>query len=191
MRFVSSLRRMLSRNSNEAGHLKSLPALPTTAPTGRMSSIGSTGLEHAGNFAALEQTQKKPVGDSKHIDVPVGSTSVRGYLHLPADYVDDKNAVAAAAAALLLSGARGGVAGPSGIYVSIGDKLSSLRNGVPVLRLDYRQPGQNSPCNEDVLSAMNYLETRYSIHKFVLVGWSFGGAPVFTVGGQEKGKRAM
>jgi uncharacterized alpha/beta hydrolase family protein len=30
----------------------------------------------------------------------------------------------------------------------------------------------------DVLTAMSELEESYQIKKFVLVGWSFGGAPV-------------
>jgi dienelactone hydrolase len=37
----------------------------------------------------------------------------------------------------------------------------------------------------DVLAAMSELSTSHQITKFVLVGWSFGGAPVFTVGGQD------
>ncbi|KAJ9604642.1 hypothetical protein H2200_010756 [Cladophialophora chaetospira] len=148
-----------------------------------MSSIESSSLEHTDKFRALKQSQKT-VGKSELVKVPVGSTSVRGYIHLPAGYADNKNAVVAAA--ILLSGAGGGVTGPSGIYVSIGDKLSSLSQGIPVLRLDYRHPGHNDPCNEDMLSAMDFLEKKHSIRKFVLVGWSFGGAPVFTIGGQEK-----
>jgi dienelactone hydrolase len=32
---------------------------------------------------------------------------------------------------------------------------------------------------------MNYLQNRFAISRFVLVGWSYGGAPVFTVGGQD------
>lgn len=33
---------------------------------------------------------------------------------------------------------------------------------------------------------MDYLETGYAVSRFVLVGWSFGGAPVFTVGGSDR-----
>lgn len=33
---------------------------------------------------------------------------------------------------------------------------------------------------------MSYLEGAYGLNRFVLVGWSFGGAPVFTVGGSDE-----
>jgi len=82
------------------------------------------------------------------------------------------------------------VAGPSGSYIAIGDKLASLNHGVPVLRVDYRYAADIKPCSEDVVAAMEYLESTYSISKFVLVGWSFGGAPVFTVAANEKGNVA-
>jgi len=78
------------------------------------------------------------------------------------------------------------VLGPSSIYPSIADKLASLPNGIPVLRLDYRYPGMNKYCVADVQAALKYLETRYAISRFVLVGWSFSGAPVFTLGGSDK-----
>ena len=89
-------------------------------------------------------------------------------------------------AAILLSGAGGGVVGPSSMYLSIADKLASLNRGVPVMRLDYRYPARNKYCVRDVESAMNYLEKGYAVSRFVLVGWSFGGAPVFSVGGKDK-----
>lgn len=38
----------------------------------------------------------------------------------------------------------------------------------------------------DVQAAMKYLENGYGLWKFVLVGWSFGGAPVYTLGGSEE-----
>ncbi|KIX99269.1 uncharacterized protein Z520_04845 [Fonsecaea multimorphosa CBS 102226] len=148
-----------------------------------MASTGMNVLEHATRFGTLKQVQKS-LCTTERLSVLVGGTSVRGFLHLPAGYPENKDRVAAAV--ILLSGAGGGVVGPSSIYVSIGDKLASLRRGMPVLRLDYRYPAHDTPCAEDVTAAMNHLEQKYSIRKFVLVGWSFGGAPVFTVGGQEK-----
>ncbi|EXJ69664.1 uncharacterized protein A1O5_06735 [Cladophialophora psammophila CBS 110553] len=77
------------------------------------------------------------------------------------------------------------------MHVSIVDKLASLRQGIPVLRLDYRYPADNMPCVEDVTAAMDHLDQNYSIRKFVLVGWSLGGAPVFTVSGREKGRATV
>lgn len=75
--------------------------------------------------------------------------------------------------------------GPSGICLSMADKLGSLQNGLPVLRMDYRIPARNKYCVADVLAAMDYLSSQYNVSRFVLVGWSFGGAFVFTVGGQD------
>ncbi|KAI8995235.1 Alpha/Beta hydrolase protein [Trametes punicea] len=122
-------------------------------------------------------------------DVPDGTFVA--FLHCPIDYpppeVDTR---ARRVGAILLSGAGGGVTGPSGIYLSIGDKLASLPDGqaIPTLRMDYRYPARNRYCVPDVLSAMDWLQTRSDLKltHFVLVGWSFGGAPVFTVGGADE-----
>jgi hypothetical protein len=111
-------------------------------------------------------------------DAPDGA--VPGFLHIPTSAPSKMDF-----AAILLSGAGGGVGGPSSMYLSIADKLSSLGTGIPVLRLDYRFPARNKYCVRDVLAAMDYMESTYSTSRFVLVGWSFGGAPVFTVGGMD------
>jgi len=109
--------------------------------------------------------------------------SVAGFLHLPPTA---SATPASKTAAILVSGAGGGVVGPASIYLSLADKLASLMQPVPVLRLDYRYPARNKYCVRDVLAAMNELEEAYQVENFVLVGWSFGGAPVFTVGGEDK-----
>ena len=106
--------------------------------------------------------------------------TVPAFLHLPKNYQNQQST-----AAILLSGAGGGVVGPSGIYISMADKLASLQNGLPILRMDYRIPARNKYCVADVLAAMDHLSAQYGVSKFVLVGWSFGGAPAFTVGGQD------
>ena len=72
------------------------------------------------------------------------------------------------------------------MYLGIATKLSSLKQGIPVLRLDYRYPARNSYCVADVLAAMSYLQREHEIFRFVLVGWSFGGAPVSTVAGEDE-----
>ena len=108
---------------------------------------------------------------------------VAGFLHLPPDLVSILPADHHRTAAILVSGAGGGVTGPSGIYLSLGCKLATLGTGVPTLRLDYRYPARNRYCVNDVLAAMSYLEHAHGLTSFVLVGWSFGAAPVFTVGG--------
>ncbi|KAJ9122668.1 hypothetical protein QFC24_004096 [Naganishia onofrii] len=113
--------------------------------------------------------------------------SVSGFLHLPHGF--PSNTLAHKTAVILLSGAGGGVTGPSGIYLSVADKISSIAHlAIPALRLDYRYPARNKYCCADVLAAMNHLTTTYpgQISRFVLVGWSFGGAPVLTVGGSDQ-----
>ncbi|KAL8884618.1 MAG: hypothetical protein Q9215_007383, partial [Flavoplaca cf. flavocitrina] len=124
----------------------------------------------------LTQSLTIKVLDSKDGAVP-------GVLHLPYDF---KNQNTQKTAAILLSGAGGGLVGPSSIYLGIATKLSSLEQGIPALRLDYRYPARNEYCAADVVAAMDYLEREHAISRFVLIGWSFGGAPVFTVAGEDE-----
>lgn len=53
------------------------------------------------------------------------------------------------------------------------------------MQMDYRYPARNKYCVIDVLTAMDFLQKGLAVSRFVLVGWSFGGAPVMTVGGQD------
>jgi len=71
------------------------------------------------------------------------------------------------------------------MFPLIADKVASLNKGIPVMRIDYRYPANTKYCVPDVLAAIRYLETGYAVSRFVLVGWSFGGAPVSTVGGSD------
>ncbi|KAI4150699.1 MAG: hypothetical protein L6R39_002187 [Caloplaca ligustica] len=136
--------------------------------------------------------KKPPITESLTIKVadPLDS-AVPGVLHLPPDLhkasqtTDDNNPPRNLTAAILLSGAGGGIVGPSSIYLGLAAKLASLHHGVPALRLDYRYPARNRYCVADVRAAMSYLQDKYHISRFVLIGWSFGGAPVFTVGGSD------
>jgi alpha/beta superfamily hydrolase len=135
-----------------------------------------SGLEHLPAATELPSIVK-----SLNLKVEDGiDGTVPAFLHLPKNYQNQQST-----AAILLSGAGGGVVGPSGIYLSMADKLASLQNGLPMLRMDYRIPARNKYCVVDVLAAMDYLSAQYNVSRFVLVGWSFGGAPVFTVGGQD------
>ena len=143
-------------------------------------------LEHSTNFDSLKQEQRS-ICTVERLSIAVDGSSLRGFLHIPGEYSKD-NPDRVSSAAILLSGAGGGVAGPASIYISMGDKLASLQRGIPVLRLDYRKPAQTEPCVKDVIAAMDFLDQEYSIGKFALVGWSFGGAPVFTVAAEERGK---
>ncbi|KAJ9212944.1 hypothetical protein DTO166G4_5448 [Paecilomyces variotii] len=102
-------------------------------------------------------------------------------LHEPRNYNRQQ---ANESAVVLISGAGGGVSGPAGIYPSLADKFSLLLN-IPCIRLDYRQPAREKYCTADVIAAFDYLATHYSSKNFVIVGWSFGGSPCFTVAARE------
>ncbi|KAH6651972.1 Alpha/Beta hydrolase protein [Truncatella angustata] len=110
---------------------------------------------------------------------------VPGFLHMPQDFVPLPPRGHHHTAAILLSGAGGGVAGPSSIYLSLAAKLAALGTSIPTLRLDYRYPARTTYCVDDVKAAIGYLQETYGIHRFVLIGWSFSGAAVFTVGGSD------
>ena len=115
-----------------------------------------------------------PVQDQYH-------GSGNGFLHLPPNGI-----LPSKIAAILLSGAGGGVTGPSGLYLSLAGKLPLLSTSpIPVLRLDYRYAACTAPCVADTKAAMTYLTEKHGIEKFVLVGWSFGGAPVYTLAGRD------
>ena len=169
-----------------ASNNTSLSSDTPPSPGGNPTITTYKGLEHPPNLRKLKGAASKS-SVVKSLSIPVNDEAyggaVPGFLHLPQDYGEKGNDVDTAA--VLLSGAGGGVTGPSGIYVSMGSKLASLKRGVPVLRMDYRYPARDRPCCQDVISAMDYLQEHYPLTKFVLVGWSFGSAPVFTVGGSD------
>jgi pimeloyl-ACP methyl ester carboxylesterase len=102
-------------------------------------------------------------------------------LHEPRSY---NLTEAKGAAVVLVSGAGGGVSGPAGIYLSLGDKIALLL-GIPCIRLDYRKPARTEYCSADIRASFDYLKEHFSSSSFVLVGWSFGGSPCFTVAAQE------
>jgi hypothetical protein len=161
----------------------SLSTTPTTSSTNIVDFPETESLDQSAHADDQRLCTVKKV-NIKVVDSRGGS--VIGFLHLPANYENMKNRARSITAAILLSGARGGFVGPSSMYLTIGDKLASLDQGIPVLRLDFRFPARNKYCVQDVYAAMKMLEKDHAVSKFVLVGWSFGGAPVFTVGGAEK-----
>ena len=95
------------------------------------------GIAHAPNADNLNPTNRCRVEllKIKVEDVPDGFVS--GFLHLPANYATGTLTSPNQTAAILLSGAGGGVVGPSGVYLSIADKLANVSRGIPCLRLDY------------------------------------------------------
>jgi len=84
------------------------------------------------------------------------------------------------AAVLWVFGAGGGFNGPAGgLYPRLG--LQLVVEGVASLQVAYRQPGDLEQCIYDVLLGVAYLES-LARPRVVLVGHSFGGAVVITVG---------
>lgn len=160
---------------------------PTTPPT-NLSTYENQKLSHPPNIQVLEEA-KKQICKVKALSIKVNDElygTVPAFLHIPQNYQRQQVEGREKTAAILLSGAGGGVVGPSSMYLSIADKLASMNNGIPVMRLDYRHPARNKYCVADVQAAMKYLENGYALTRFVLVGWSFGGAPVFTLGGSDE-----
>lgn len=182
--------------SNLRRNLKAMASPPnadmsarSSTPTQGLGDPKRDGVEHAPAADAL-QAAKKQLCTVKSLDIQVSKNDsvkkVPAYLHLPQNYHREASEGREKTAAILLSGAGGGLVGPSSIYLSMADKLASLNRGIPVLRMDYRFPARNKYCVPDVLAAMDYLQNGFAVSRFVLVGWSFGGAPVFTVGGQDE-----
>ena len=186
--FVSHLSADLSKLSSIA----MVPPKTSLSNTTPMSTVPSNVSDYSGvseppNLRPLSDAQKQICEvKSLTIKLPDPGGAVPAILHIPQNYHHEGSEGREKTAAVLLSGAGGGVVGPSSIYLSIAEKLASLDMGIPVMRLDYRYPARNKYCVDDVRAAMKYLESGYAVSRFVLVGWSFGGAPVFTVGGSDR-----
>lgn len=81
---------------------------------------------------------------------------------------------------LMCGGAMGGMLGPAnGLYHDLG--VSFAAQGIGVVRVGYRRPGDLESCTIDVSSAAD-LAWRSGARKFVVVGHSFGGAVAVRVG---------
>ena len=161
---------------------------PPSSPPTDLSTYETQKLSHPPKVQALDEAEKQ-VCTVKPVSIKVNDElygTVPAFLHIPQTYQRQQAEGRGKTAAILLSGAGGGVVGPSSMYLSIADKLASMNKGIPVMRLDYRYPARNKFCVADVQAAMKYLENGYALSRFVLVGWSFGGAPVFTLGGSDK-----
>ncbi|RMX75968.1 hypothetical protein D0869_11147 [Hortaea werneckii] len=141
-------------------------------------------LKHAPKATATAQHARRQLCHSKGLEIKVPSTgspsSTTAFIHTPQNYHREQAEGREKTAAILVPSNEGGVLGPSSIYLSIADKLASLNRGIPVLRLDHRFPARTKHCVADVLAAMNHLQNGYAVSRFVLVGWGFGGATVFT-----------
>lgn len=153
----------ISNNSDKPTHLDNkLPTGPTLLP------------QKSANMLKSEILKLTiPVLDGIGHKVP-------GILHRPL------KGRAVGSAAILVSGAGGGLSGPMGMYISLATKLANA--GVHALRLDYRIPNETEYCVSDIKASMQWLEKNEGSKKFALLGWSFGSSPVITVGSQEKEK---
>ncbi|KAL4978171.1 Alpha/Beta hydrolase protein [Aspergillus desertorum] len=147
-----------------------------TLPKHTPSTLGPVHPPRLGNLRV--EVDAHPVSIPVHDPVDHKAPAI---LHSPRNYDPAK---ARNAAVILISGAGGGVSGPSGIYPSLADKLAILL-GIPVMRLDYRVPARTEYCVPDVAAAMDHLHDHHGSSRFVVVGWSFGGAPCFTIAAQE------
>ena len=175
---------MISGQTSLSAHSPK-PARPERQIPNRQKS----GLQHAPATSNLPKEGDKRSCFVKPLDIKVSSSdsakTIPAFLHVPESYCREQSQCCGKTAAILLSGASGGLVGPSSIYLRIADKIASLSHDVPVLRMSYRYPGRNKYCVSDVVAAMKYLKESHAVSRFVLVGWSFGGAPVFSVGGQD------
>lgn len=114
------------------------------------------------------------------------SNTLEAYLHLPHGHRREAATTKRSkTAVILISDASGDTAGPSAMYTSMAEKLASVRRGTPVLRMGNRVPACKASCIADVLAAMDYLQHRLAVGRYVLVGWNHGSAPAMTVGGLD------
>ncbi|KAK4150688.1 Alpha/Beta hydrolase protein [Chaetomidium leptoderma] len=160
------------------------------------------GLARPPHLTRLESATHK-TGQVEPLSIDVDDAQggfVPAFLHLPPDIFTNPLSSSSTAgprpqttlpphhhrtAAILLSGAGGGVTGPSSIYLSLACKLATLGRGIPSLRLDYRYPSHTEACVNDAKAGMAYLRDMYGLDRFVLIGWSFGGAVVFTAAAED------
>ena len=82
-------------------------------------------------------------------------------------------------AALCVSGAIGGLDGPSKLYPRLGQELPKA--GIAIARIDYRAPNEFGECMLDALAGVSFLRAmRYQ--RAALIGHSFGGAVAINAG---------
>lgn len=161
-------------------------SLNTDSPPSKPSTPRPKNHPIATAAATVPGTDNQPIVNNITIRVKDShGGSAHGFLHIPPPSTDS-DPHDSRVGVILLSGAGGGVSGPSGMYLSLATKLPCLPQApMKVLRLDYRFPARTKTCVEDVKAAMEYMSI-LGVDQFILVGWSFGGAPVFTVAGRDE-----
>jgi alpha/beta superfamily hydrolase len=167
-------------SQSPASQLQTQP--PNTTPT------NETGrLAHPPDTKPTAAANKKPC-DVKRVSFKVFDDKTgpaKAWIHIPQNHAREHTESDNKTAVILLSGAPGGMMGPSEMWPSLANRVANSDDGIPVLRLNYRYTAQTKYCIADVKTAMKYLEDKYSITHFILVGWSFGGALVSAMGGSD------
>ena len=164
-------------SANLRRNLRAMASTPSQ-PERQVPNKEDNKLHHASKALDVTQNAYKQLCTVKPLDIKVSSSdqvkTVSGILHLPQSYhlEHSDGDGGKKTAAILLSGASGGLVDPSSIHLSIADKVASLNCGILVLCLDYRYLARNKYCVPDVVAAMNYLQAGYSVSPFVLVRWS-------------------
>ncbi len=122
---------------------------------------------------------KSPVFDPEMNGHPPQMVEVE--IHTPQGVIKGllSKAEGARGAMLMVSGAGGGLDGPSGIYEPLAERLQKA--GITTLRLDYRLPNNLAECVYDVLAGVEALRQQ-DVKRVALLGWSFGGAVVINAG---------
>lgn len=105
---------------------------------------------------------EEPSGSQEALEVSTARGTVRGVLY-PVEGATDAVAMV----------------GGAGVYEELATRLQA--GGAAALRLEYRTPNYLEECVHDLLAGIEALDQR-GIEWVVLVGWSFGGAVVISVG---------
>jgi alpha/beta superfamily hydrolase len=82
-------------------------------------------------------------------------------------------------AALCVSGAIGGLDGPSKLYARLGQELPA--RGIAIARIDYRAPNEFGECLLDAMAGLSFLRAM-QYRSAALIGHSFGGAVAINAG---------
>lgn len=127
---------------------------------------------HATHALAINHAPVEPAGDgAERVRLETSGGTIECRYH---------DAPAGDVAVLWVFGAGGGLGGPAGgVYERLGARLAP--EGLASLQIAYRRPAQLAECVLDVLAGIAYLAER-GRPRVVLVGHSFGGAVVITVG---------
>ncbi|KAL9658794.1 hypothetical protein ABK040_005948 [Willaertia magna] len=109
---------------------------------------------------------------SKKIGIHTSKGEIPAVLHQ-----NNNSEIKPSAGVVMIAGAGGGVYGPCGMYEELCNEFCKNPNIIS-LRFDQRFPAQLSDGVWDNQAAIKYLVNHYEIEKFVIIGWSFGGAVV-------------